>query len=76
MKSPRDKRGRFVGKARASIAAIPDFARGYDPYNSIDRWPSGRRSGTVILFSESELAMFLGPSKMETAASREFFGPQ
>lgn len=76
MKPLRDKRGRFVSKNATSSGAIPDFACGYDPYNSIDRWPSGRRSGTVILFSESELTMFLGPTETETVASREFFGPR
>lgn len=49
------------------------FARGYDPYNSVDRYPCGRESRVICLFSAGEVALFAGPSEKESRAASEFF---
>ena len=53
---------------------IPDFAQGYDPYNSIDRFPMGRGERVIGINSAEEVYMFCGPSDSEGGAAAKFFG--
>jgi hypothetical protein len=50
-----------------------EFNPGYDPYNSLDRWPHGRDGRLIMLNTKAEVDFMFGPDELSASVAEAFF---